>query len=120
MKKVKKLEKMFFRSGCSRLAASGMMATVLGVSAATAHAHGFVGDRFFPPTIATDDPFATDELMLPSVSYIKSQGVETTDIGFRFDKEILPKFAIGVAGDWLNLKPEGQPAVNGFDNLTDR
>ena len=31
-------------------------------------AHGFIGDRFFPPTLATDDPFAVDELSLPSVT----------------------------------------------------
>ena len=29
-----------------------------------AQAHGFEGDRFFPPTIQTDDPFATDEFSL--------------------------------------------------------
>jgi hypothetical protein len=90
----------------------------MSLGAVSASAHGFVGDRFFPPTIATDDPFATDELMLPSVSYIKNQGMGTTDIGFEFDKEIFPKFALGVSGDWLNLKPNGHPSVNGFDNVT--
>ena len=28
-----------------------------------ANAHGFEGDRFFPPTVTTDDPFATDEFL---------------------------------------------------------
>jgi len=92
-------------------------------AAAAAHAHGIVGDRFFPPTIATDDPFATDELMLPSVSYFKSPAgdgspaVGTTDVGFEFDKEIFPKFALGISGDWLNQKPDGQRASRGFDNF---
>ena len=31
-----------------------------------ASAHGIVGDRFFPATIATDDPFAADELAFVS------------------------------------------------------
>jgi hypothetical protein len=87
----------------------------------TVHAHGFIGDRFFPPTIATDDPFATDELLLPSVSYFKSSDsppVGTTDAGFEFDKEIFPKFALGISGDWVNQKPDGQPASNGFDDFT--
>jgi len=98
-----------------------MAMAILGVTAA--HAHGFVGDRFFPPTIATDDPFATDELLLPSVSYFKSPAGEgspavgTTDIGFEFDKEIFPKFALGVSGDWLNQKPDGEPSSSGFDNF---
>jgi len=97
---------------------------VIGLGTANVWAHGFVGDRFFPPTIATDDPFATDELMLPSVSYYKSPAADgspavgTTDIGFEFDKEIFPKFALGVAGDFLALKPDGQPATSGFDNIT--
>jgi len=88
------------------------------------HAHGIVGDRFFPPTIATDDPFATDELMLPSVSYIKtpagdgSPAVGTTDVAFEFDKEIFPRFALGISGDWLHLRPDGQPTAHGWDNFT--
>jgi hypothetical protein len=106
------------------LAASSAVMAVVGLGTATVHAHGFVGDRFFPPTIATDDPFATDELLLPSGSYFKSAAgdgspaVGTTDIGFEFDKEIFPKFALGVSGDWLNQKPDGQPATSGFDNFT--
>ena len=43
----------------------GMAAwAVLGFSRVTL-AHGFAGDRFFPPTITTDDPFAADELAQP-------------------------------------------------------
>jgi len=106
------------KSGPGQLAVSGAVIAATGMGAIPASAHGFVGDRFFPPTIATDDPFATDELLLPSVSYIKSQGVATTDIGFEFDKEIFPKFALGVSGDWLYLKPDGRSSVNGFDNVT--
>src|SRR5437764_1234453 len=33
--------------------------------------HGIVGSRFFPATIATDDPFVADELALPTVSHQK-------------------------------------------------
>jgi hypothetical protein len=109
------------KTGKGLLAVSGAVMAVIGLSAANVHAHGFVGDRFFPPTIATDDPFATDELLLPSVSYSKSSDtppVDTTDVGFEFDKEIFPKFALGVSGDWLNLKPDGEPSSSGFDNFT--
>jgi hypothetical protein len=95
------------------------LATVF-LTTATAHAHGFVGDRFFPPTISTDDPFATDELLLPSLSYFKSPGspaTATTDGGFEFDKEIFPNFALGISGDYLNLKPDGGTAANGWDDF---
>ena len=40
-----------------------------------ASAHGFAGDRFFPATITTDDPFAASELSLPTVSAIRQPGV---------------------------------------------
>lgn len=110
--------------GRNPLIVSGAVLTVLGGSITGAHAHGFVGDRFFPPTIATDDPFATDELLFPSVSYMKSSsaggvpGVSTTDVGWEFDKEIFPKFALGVSGDWLLQKPDGAPSFNGFNDIT--
>lgn len=100
---------------------SGTVLAAIGFGATMACAHGFVGDRFFPPTIATDDPFATDELLLPSVSYFKGSGsppTGTTDGGFEFDKEIFPHFALGISGDYLNLKPDGEPSSGGFDNFT--
>ena len=38
--------------------------TFLAIAAmpATVSAHGFAGKRFFPATLATDDPFVADEL----------------------------------------------------------
>jgi hypothetical protein len=109
------------KTGRNPLIVSGAVLAVIGFGSTTAHAHGFVGDRFFPPTIATDDPFATDELLLPSVSYSKSSDsppVGTTDGGFEFDKEIFPHFALGISGDYLNVKPDDESSSNGFDNFT--
>src|SRR5271168_4930573 len=92
---------------------SGGLLAVAGLGAATpaAQAHGFVGDRFFPPTIATDDPFATDELSLPAVSIVENSAgggspqTQVIDTGFEFDKEILPRFAIGISDDYISQKP---------------
>jgi hypothetical protein len=87
------------------------------------NAHGFEGDRFFPPTISTDDPFAVDELSLPTISVFNNPaggGVpKTLDIGIssEFDKEIFPKFAVGIIFNYEVLKPQGQSARAGFDNL---
>ena len=83
------------------------------------YGHGFVGNRFFPPTIATDDPFATDELSLPSVSIFKDPGKPATwetDAGFEFDKEILPHVALGISDTFIYQKPSGQTGVGGWDN----
>ena len=40
----------------------------------SAFSHGFAGDRFFPATISTDDPFAASELSLPTFSEIRQPG----------------------------------------------
>jgi hypothetical protein len=109
-----------FKKRSHWLAISGAILAVTRLGTENALAHGFVGDRFFPPTIATDDPFATDELLLPSVSYFKSAGnppTATTDGDFEFDKEIFPHFALGIAGDYLEQKPDGAPASTGFDDF---
>jgi hypothetical protein len=88
-------------------------------------AHGFEGDRFFPPTIQTDDPFATDELSVGFQSFNNPAGSDGTpktreiDVSSEFDKEIFPKFALGVSGTYVNLDPQGHqgPAQDGFDNV---
>ncbi len=86
-----------------------------------AFAHGFEGDRFFPPTIQTDDPFATDELSLPTLSIINNPGAPKTreiDIGVEFDKEIFPKFALGISSTYVILQPKGSRNIDGYQNLT--
>lgn len=98
-------------------------ALVLNTLMTRLQAHGFEGDRFFPPTIATDDPFATDELAMPTISVFNNPaggGTPKTreiDVSTEFDKEIFPKFALGVTETHINLKPEGQSSTGGFDNL---
>jgi hypothetical protein len=108
-----------WKNGYSWLAASGAVFAATGPGAICAQAHGLVGDYFFPPTIVTDDPFATDELLLPAVSCIKSpSATEITDIGFEFDKEIFPKFAVGISGDYLYENPQGQGQLTGWTNFS--
>lgn len=104
-------------------ACGALLAPIL-ICSVIADAHGFVGDRFFPPTIATDDPFATDELSLPEISIVDnppadgSPATQVTDFGFEFDKEILSHFALGVSDDYLVQKPSGQPTITGWDDLS--
>lgn len=114
-----KINKKFavLKDGRSWLAASGAVVTAIGMVPNRAFAHGFVGDYFFPPTITTDDPFAVDEFPFPTVSWLKSGGVATTDVGFAIDKEIFPKFALSFAGDYLFQKPDGQRGVSGWDDF---
>jgi hypothetical protein len=99
----------------------------------SARAHGFEGDRFFPPTVSTDDPFATDEFSIGMQSFNNpaspSDGTPKTreiDISSEFDKEIFPKFALGISGTYVSLEPnrhtddgsDPMPAQDGFDNIS--
>jgi hypothetical protein len=109
------------KDGGGWLAASGAVFTAIGFGTTTAQAHGFVGDRFFPPTIQTDDPFAADELALPTVSTIINPGspvTRETDVGASFSKEIFPNFALTFSETYVLLAPEGMPTIGGFDNLS--
>jgi len=106
------------------LATVSVAALVFYSLSAKLNAHGFEGDRFFPPTIQTDDPFAVDELSLPIISVFNNPaggGAPKTreiDISAEFDKEIFPKFAIGISDDYVILRPQGQSTRVGFDNLS--
>ena len=104
---------------CARLAAG-----VAALTAMTAHAsgHGFAGSRFFPATLATDDPFVADELSLPTVSGIVApgdDGPEVNDTEFSVDiaKRITTNFGVEVGATYLNLKPKGGSTISGFDNV---
>src|SRR5271170_3218446 len=123
MKSFKKNQfRIFARKGA---AAAALAACAFAFPAShTARAHGFEGDRFFPPTIQTDDPFATDELSLPTISIFNNPAADGSpkmreiDIGAEFDKEIFPKFAVGISTTYVILKPQGSIATDGWQNLT--
>lgn len=98
---------------------------LLGAGAADrALAHGFAGKRFFPATLATDDPFVSDELSLPTVSRRKTgaSGDEPatleTDASVDFSKRITPNFGLGLGATYLRLQPDGGETQKGFDNLS--
>ncbi|HLG89701.1 MAG TPA: hypothetical protein VKZ79_21175 [Alphaproteobacteria bacterium] len=89
------------------------------VHTAPAFAHGFAGDRFFPATILTDDPFVADEMSLPAVTYSPANpdGGRETDIDIDVAKRILPDFGVTFAEHWKYVQPQGGPAITGFDAI---
>lgn len=107
------------KSAIFRLGAAALLAAAAG----NAFAHGFAGKRFFPATLATDDPFVADELSLPTVSRRKTgaSGEEPatleTDTSVDFTKRITPDFGIGLGATHVSQKPDGGDAVRGFDNF---
>jgi hypothetical protein len=100
------------------LAASAALCAVLPLDPACAH--GFAGKRFFPATLATEDPFVADELSLPTVASRRNGEDPATleqSLSVDLSKRITSDFGIGVGASYLRQRPEGGPAVKGFDNF---
>jgi hypothetical protein len=102
------------RSGAAVVAAVTLLS-----SYSAALAHGFAGQRFFPATILTDDPFVADEISLPQVTVNPPgpDGSRETDIEIDLSKRITPDIGMTIGNQWQRLKPAGLPAVTGFGPL---
>lgn len=105
------------RELCRGLAAAAAVTLLPG---AAAKAHGFAGDRFFPATILTDDPFVADEGSLPTVTLnpTQSDGSRELDFGVDLAKRITPDWDVTIATQWTRLKPAGEPAFGGWGGLS--
>ena len=92
-------------------------------SAPVVEGHGLIGKRFFPATLATDDPFVADELSLPTFSYLKLRGSEEAppmkqfSLSGEISKRLGPDLGISLGGTFTILDPDGGSTVTGFDNL---
>ncbi len=84
-----------------------------------AHAHGFAGDRFFPATIQTDDPFVADEMSLPTLTKNPTDpsGAQSYAIELDVAKRMTPDFGFTAAYEWNYFQPKGKPETNGFGSL---
>lgn len=85
-------------------------------------AHESVGNRFFPATLAIDDPGVNDELSLPTVDSSKTGDVPPIrqhDISGEFSKRVTEDFAISFGSTYTFLGPIDPTAAgaNGFQNL---
>jgi hypothetical protein len=87
---------------------------------AEALAHGFAGDRFFPATLLTDDPFVADEMSLPTItrSPTGADGSQETDIGIDIAKRITPDLGFTIGREWKYVQPRDLPPVHGFGALS--
>ena len=99
------------------------LAAALASTAGTAAAHGMAGKRFFPATLATDDPFVADELSLPTVQVVRrKKGADSpptwdTEIDAELSKRLSRRFGISLAGSLAIEDPKGGPTIAGFDNM---
>ena len=97
-----------------------LAAALTAVSASSALAHGFAGDRFFPATILTDDPFVADEMSLPTVTLdpTASDGTRQFDIGSDLSMLITPNWDFTLSTDWAHIRTPGVSTQKGFQGLT--
>jgi len=103
--------------------AAGAACVALAITAlAKAHeaaAHGFAGQRFFPATILTDDPFVADEISLPTLTRSPTGLDRSQEIGIDIDlaKRITPDLGFTIGQGWTHLKPKDLPGATGLTGL---
>jgi hypothetical protein len=99
-----------------------ILALLIG-AASPAWAHGMIGQRFFPATLAIDDPFVADELSLPTISFMRFHGfgespaLRQTDISAEFSKRLSPNLGLSLGGNLTILDPDHGKTEAGFDNM---
>ena len=86
----------------------------------SALAHCFVGARFLPATLITDDPCVADEMSLPTVAWSRTGDVPPAsqwDISGEFSKRITEDFGVSIGEDWSHIRRPGAPTMQGFGDL---
>ncbi len=94
-------------TGAAALAAAGLL-----TSASPALAHGLAGARFFPATIATDDPAVADELSLPTIARLDGE----TEVSGEYSKRLTDTIGLSFEGGWTR-GDDAAGAPQGFQNL---
>jgi len=104
------------RFACRGLAAAAVVALLPSTEAA---AHGFAGDRFFPATILTDDPFVASEMSLPTIALNPTQSDDSREFGIGSDLSMLitPNWDFTIGSQWEHIRTPGLPTVTGWGGL---
>jgi hypothetical protein len=93
-----------------------LVGLLLFFAASQAEAHGFAGERFFPATLAVDDPFVSDELTF-LVNHIREPDQVTNEFSVAYSKRITPNFGLELGESYQHLEPNQGGSKNGFGNL---
>lgn len=104
---------MSYKASMACASAFAAAATIAGIGPALSHV--FVGNRFFPATLLTEDPGVNDELALPTFAYITNpDGSRRYDFSFEYAKRITPDLAVFAGKTFTHLN---NPRANGWQNL---
>src|SRR6202162_638064 len=102
----------------TRAFAPGLLFVLLSFSNASAHC--FVGARFFPATLATDDPCVADEMSMPTVSWSTTADMPPAtecDISVDFSKRITENFGVTIGQTWTQIRQPDGTLTTGFQNF---
>jgi hypothetical protein len=104
----------------NRLAAAAALTALPLLAPLPAKAHGFAGERFFPATLLTDDPFVADEMSLPTMTLDPKavDGSQTFGLDFDVSKRLTPDIGITLSQGWQHLKAPGMPGVMGLTGFS--
>ena len=98
-----------------RVAAGALIGVTAAFWFSPALAHAVCGDRIFPATLGIDDPGVSDELALPTLTYLpqNASGAQEFDAEFSWTKTILPGLGLSFAdgGSWQH------PGGYGWESL---
>ncbi len=103
---------------CSRAFALALLFVALPCSQAFAHC--FVGARFFPATLAVDDPCVADELSLPTIQWSRTADMPPAtewDVSAELSKRITEDFGISIGETWTQIHQPGGFTMAGFADL---
>jgi len=85
-------------------------------------AHGVIGNRFFPSTLALEDPFANDELSIIG-GHIREPSenggspTRVSSVEAEYAATITPGVALSVGNEYTHSRPAAGPSRRGFGNL---
>jgi hypothetical protein len=99
-----------------------LLAALLALVATGASAHEIAGNRFFPATLAIDDPGVNDELAMPTFTMTKSGDeppIKELDISGEYVKRLTDALGLSVAPAWTHLYAPGGPNGNGASGFQD-
>ena len=96
------------------------LAAMFATASSAASAHGFAGDRFFPATLQTDDPFVADEMSLPTLTKNPDDptGGQSYAVETDISKRLTPDFGLTATYQWNYFQPKGAQPHAGFGSLT--
>jgi hypothetical protein len=100
--------------------AAAFAVVTLAFSNTGADAHCFVGGRFFPATLAIDDPCVADELSIPTITWQRTSDTPSgtqLDISGEFSKRITETIGVSISPTWTRLAVPGNPNAYGFQNV---